>query len=55
MKKDHAAWEVKMKDKVTNEEVPLTNIENPIGKLAHPLEKQYLRPLQSNIKDEEKR
>ena len=31
MKKDHAAWEAKMKDKVTNEEAHVTNLENPIG------------------------
>ena len=40
-----------MKDKVTNEEAHVTNLENPIGQLAHALEKQYLRPLPSDIKD----
>ena len=29
------AWEAKMKDKVTNKEAPVTNLENPIGQLAH--------------------
>ena len=55
MKKDNAAREAKMKDQVTNEEVPMTNIENPIGQLAHALEEQYLRSLLSDIKDEDKR
>ena len=31
MKKDKATWEAKMKDQVTNEEAPVTNLENPIG------------------------
>ena len=53
MKKDHAAWEAKMKDKVTNEEAHGTNIEIPIGQLAHALEEQYSRPLLSDIKDED--
>ena len=55
IKKDHTAWEAKMKDQATNEEAPVTNLENPIGQLAHALEGQHLRPLPSNIKDEDKR
>ena len=55
IKKDHAAWEVKMKDQVTNEEAPMTNLENPLGQLAHALEEQYSRTLPSDIKDVEKR
>ena len=42
-----------MKDKVTNEEAPVTNLENPIGQLAYTLEEQYSRPLTSSIKDED--
>ena len=53
MEKDHDAWEAKMKDKVSNEEAPVTNLENPIGQLAHALEEQYSRPLPSDIKDED--
>ena len=53
MKKDHAAWEAKMKDQVTNEEARVTNLENPIGKLAHALEEQHFRTLPSDIKDED--
>ena len=44
MKKDHAAWEAKMKDQVTNEEALVTNLENPIGQQAHALEDQYSKP-----------
>ena len=33
----------------------MTNIENPIGKLAHALEEQHFRTLTSDIKDEDKR
>ena len=44
-----------MEDQATNEEAPVTNLENPIGKLAHALEKQHSRPLPSDIKDEDKR
>ena len=55
MKKDNAAREAKMKDKVSNEEAPTTNLENPIGQLAHALEEQYSRPLPSDVKDEDKR
>ena len=44
-----------MKDQLTNEEAPMTNIENPIGQLAHALEEKYLRTLPSDIKEEEKR
>ena len=55
VKKDHAAWEAKMEDKSINEEALVTNLENPIGQLAHALEEQYSRPLPSDIKDEDKR
>ena len=55
MKKDHDTWEAKMKDKVSNEEGPMTNLENPIGKLAHALKEQYSRRLPSDKKDEDKR
>ena len=44
-----------MKDLVTNEEAPVTNIENPIGQLAHALDEQYSTILPSDIKDENKR
>ena len=44
-----------MKDKATNEEALMTNLENPIGQLAHALEEQYSRPLPSDMKDEDKR
>ena len=44
-----------MKDKVGNEEAPVTNLENPIGQLAHALEEQYSRPLPSDINGEDKR
>ena len=44
-----------MKYQVTNEEAPVKNIENPIGKLAHALEEKYSRTLPSDIKDEDKR
>ena len=44
-----------MKDQVTNEEAHVTNVENPIGQLAHALEEQYSRTLPSNRKDEDKR
>ena len=54
-KKDHAAWEAKMKDKVTNEEAHVTNLENSVGQLAHALEEQYSRSFLSDIKDEDKR
>ena len=40
IKKDHVAWEAKMKDQVTNEEASVTHIENPIGQLSHALEEQ---------------
>ena len=53
MKKYHAAWEAKMKNKVTNEEDNMMNIENPIGQLVHALEEQYLSPLPSDIKDKD--
>ena len=53
IKKDNVEWEAKMKDQVTNEEVPVTNIENPIGQLNHALEEQYSRTLPSDIKDED--
>ena len=39
----------------TNGEALVTNIENPIEKLAHALEEQYSRTLPSDIKDEDKR
>ena len=55
MKKDNAAWEAKMKDNVSNEEAPVTNLENPMGQLAHALEEQYSRSLPSDIKDADKR
>ena len=55
VKKDKAEWEAKMKDQVTNEEAPMTNLENPTGKLAHALEEQHSRTLPSNIKDDDKR
>ena len=42
-----------MKNKVTNEEALMTNLDNPIGQLAHALEVQYSRPLPSDIKDED--
>ena len=54
MKKDHDTWEAKMKEKVSSEEASMTNLEDPIGQLAHALEKQYSRPLPSDIKDEDK-
>ena len=44
-----------MKYQVTNEEAPMTNVENPLGQLAHALEEQYSRTLPSDIKDVEKR
>ena len=44
-----------MKDQVTNEEAPMTSIENPIGQLAHALEEQYSRTHPSYIKDKDKR
>ena len=53
VKKDKAEWEAKMKDKVTNEEAPLTNLENKIGQLAHALEEQHSRTLPRDIKDED--
>ena len=53
MKKDKAAWEAKTKDQVTDEEAPVTNLENAIGQLAHALEKQHFRTLLSDIKDED--
>ena len=53
MKKDNAAWDAKMKDKVTNEEALVKNLENQIGKLAHTLEELYSRPLTSDIKDKD--
>ena len=53
MKKGHDAWKAKMKDKVTNEEAPVTNLENPIGQLAHAFKEQYSRPLPRDIKDED--
>ena len=53
MKKDNAAWDAKMKDKVTNEEALVKNLENQIGQLAHTLEELYSRPLTSDIKDED--
>ena len=52
MKKDKVAWEAKMKDQVTNEEALVTNLENPIGKLAYALEEQHFRTILSDIKDE---
>ena len=55
MKKGNAAWEDKMKDKVTNEAAPVTNLENQIGQLAHALEEQYSRTLPSDIKNEDVR
>ena len=55
MKKKNAAREAKIKDKVSNEEALVTNLENPIDQLAHALEKQYSRPLPSDIRDEDKR
>ena len=55
MKKDNATCEAIMKDKFSNEEAPMTNLENPIGQLAHALKEQYSRPLTSDIKDEDKR
>ena len=53
MKNDNAAWEAKMKDKVTNEEAPVTNLEKPIGQLAYTSEEQYSRSLASGIKNED--
>ena len=53
MKKDNAAWEAKMKNKVTNEEALVTNLENPIRQLAFTLEEQYSGPLTSGINDED--
>ena len=53
MKKEKAAWEAKMKDQVTNEEAPVTSIENPIRQLAHALEEQHFWTLPSDIKDED--
>ena len=53
MKKDNAAWDAKMKDKVTNEEALVKNLENQIGQLAHTLEELYSRLLTSDIKDED--
>ena len=55
IKKDHATWEAKMKYQITNEETPVTNIENPIGQLAHALKEKYSRTLPRDIKDEDKR
>ena len=55
MKKDNAACEAKMTIEFSNEEAPVTNLENPIGQLAHALEEQYSMPLPSDIKDEDKR
>ena len=55
MKKDDTTREAKMKDKVNNEEAPMTNLENLIGQLAHTLEDQYSRPLPCDVKDEDKR
>ena len=42
-----------MKDQVTNEEAPVTNLENPTGQLAHALEEQHFRTILSDIKDED--
>ena len=42
-----------MKDKVSNEEALVTNIENPIRKQAHELEEQSSRPFLSDKKDED--
>ena len=42
-----------MKDKFSNEEAPVTNLENPTKQLAHSLEEQYSRPLPRDIKDED--
>ena len=42
-----------MKDQVTNEEAPVTNIENSIGQLAYALEEQHFKTLPSDIKDED--
>ena len=42
-----------MKDKVSNEEAMVTNIENPIRKQAHELEEQYSRPFLRDKKDED--
>ena len=50
IKKDNAAWEAKMKDKVSNVEAPVTNIENPIRQQAHELADQYSRPIPSKKK-----
>ena len=44
-----------MKDQVTNEETPMTNLENLARQLAHALEEQHFRILPSNIKDEDLR
>ena len=55
IKKDHTAWKAKMKNQATNEEAPMTNLENPIRQLAHALEEQHSRSLPSDIKDEDKR
>ena len=55
MKNDNASREDKMKDKFSDEEASVTNIENPIGQLAHVLDEQYSRPHPSDIKDEDKR
>ena len=51
--KDHAAWDAKMKDQVTNE-AHVTNVGNPVRQL-HALKEQYSRTLPSDIKDEDKR
>ena len=53
IKKDNAEWEAKMKDKITNEEASMTNIENPIRQLTHTLEEQYSKTLPSDIKVED--
>ena len=53
MKKDNATCEAIMKDKFSNEEVPVTNIENPNGQQAHELEKQYSKPFPSDKQDED--
>ena len=55
IKKDHAAWEAKMKDQVANEEAHVTKVENLIGQLGHALEEQYSRTLPGDITDEDKR
>ena len=42
-----------MKDKVSNEEDPMTNIENPIRQQAYEFEEQYSRSFRSEKKDED--